>query len=67
MLQLRTKSQVQGLADLLLDVIKIIIGAVIIGFFIPSSGVPFEFFIVGIVLIIMSFWFSMKLLGSIKA
>ena len=48
MLQLRTKIQVKGLSDLFIDLGKILVGSVIVGFFVPSLNIPVWLFIAGL-------------------
>lgn len=64
--QLKSDLQIKALSQLSLDVCKIMVGSVIIGFFVPSLGIPFWFFVVGIGAAIGTFYVGLSTLNLIK-
>ena len=55
-------AQLKGIAQLLLDIGKIVAGTIIVGFFIPSAGVNLGIFIFGIIIACGTFYAGISFL-----
>ena len=65
-MEILCSEQINGLANLLIDIGKLFIGSVVIGFFIPSLGISLAFFVVGIIFAVGSFYIGLSLLRFVK-
>jgi hypothetical protein len=66
MLKLVNREQIKTLSNLLVDLGKIVVGSVVIGFFIPSLKVSFLSFLIGIAFTVFFFYFGIASLTLVK-
>ena len=60
-----TKSQLEVLSKLLIDIGKLFFGSVVVGFFVPSLNIPLLTFVAGIIISIILFVFGVNLVRLI--